>query len=124
MRNAIFFAAATASIMLLAGGNAMAESEDRSMILFKAAHGIAASKEIARSLAEKVIVQVYGEQALSSAEPLEVKDEGNFWTIEGVSTSKESLSSENNVFKNGILQIKILKYNCQIISMKKVVTSR
>ena len=90
----------------------MAEAEHPSVFLQQMIHGgIINNSDIARKIAEILIVALYGEDELARQEPLEITDQDGLWVIQG---------SHNKDRKNegaGSFHVELRRRDCQVMKI-------
>ena len=90
--------------------------EDVSMLLFRGAGGQMATSATALDLAKMVISHVYGEEDLKEQLPLQVKDGGDRWIVEGSLQPNQSTVENEHLVKSAVI-LEILKVNCQVVKL-------
>jgi hypothetical protein len=81
-----------------------------------------ATEPVATALAEMVLKNYFGEEEFKAQQPLRISEAPDRWIIEGSRVYNEAAPRNHEQLLEGVVEMEILKRNCQIVKLSKKVT--
>lgn len=73
--------------------------------------------EIARRVAEMIVIEDCGEAALNAQQPITVSSDGDFWQVSGSSNESLKALARQNPDSVGILSLRMSQFDGQIVDL-------